>query len=262
MTATEARKPGRKSRAQMEAEESRREEEINARVDERVNALFAELKAQMSAEAAGASPAPTPAADNPTSQILSDLVVNMKKMMDPQSQKRVFSPEEMRQMEDARTRMVKLLFEAHEKGEMPVYALKSKVYLAEQKIEPQYLDQRSQKMMPRQIQWPRIPNEAMVPLNDIAKKIFAAFTESLVGTQVNRNAVPAFVLAGKEVRLMAPIEADQTGNAGADDPRLKVPGAEPIDYSKPLNVLGTVAPPVVPTQGARFEQQAPLARNG
>jgi hypothetical protein len=158
--------------------------------------------------------------------------------------------------------MVRLLVEAHERGEMPVYVLTQKVYLAEQKIEPQYADDRTQRMMPQEINWPRVPNEAMIPVNDVAKKIHAAFTESLAGVKANRNTAPSFVLAGKEVRRMAPIETDHVGNSAGADPRTMIPGAEPIDYSKPLNILGTVAAPVVPTQGARFEHAQPLVRHG
>jgi hypothetical protein len=259
---------GRKPRVQVDAESDRREQEINARVDERVNALFAELKAQLEPGAISAPAQAVASSNDGMGNLLSELVMNMKKMMDPQSQKRVFSPEEMRQMESARENMIRLIVEAHERREagdanaMPVYALKAKVYLAERKIEPQYFDKRTERMMPQEINWPGIPSEAMHPINDVAKKIHAAFMGSLLGINMNKNTAPSFVLDGSKVLRMAPVEFEQVGNSGTADPRKMIPGVEPIDYSKPINVLGTVAAPMAPTFGSRFDVHEPIVRNG
>ena len=258
---------GRKSREQIEAEDATREAELTARVEERVTELFAQMRAQMeSEEKGGTAPAPVASApsDSPVSQILSDLVVNMKKMMDPQSQKRVFSPQEMESMEGAREEMIRLLIRANEEGEVPVYALRSKVYLGERKIEPQYLDTRTNKMVTQEIKWPRIPNEGMIPVNEIAARVHAAFMASIGGASMNKNVASQFVLNKNFVMQQAPTDAMDVGNAPPEDIRqdARRVGADPIDYSKPINILGTVAAPVTPTAGARFENYPSVARNG
>lgn len=259
---------GRRSREQIEADELSREEEINARVDQRVKALFADLKAEIMGATPGAGVASPVASvaeggsNHGMSAVLSDLVVAMKKVMDPQSQRRIFSPEEISAMERARNEMIRLLIEVDERREKPIYALRQKTFLGEQLIEPQYQDPTTKAMVRQKIIWNRVPNEAMIPVNDWAKKIHAAFMASIGGASMNKNITSSFVLHGNFIRQSAPEDVAPVGNAQPVNVSVGGDDLEPVDYSKPMNVLGTIAAPVVPNQGARFVRTAAPARNG
>ena len=217
---------GRKPRAAAEADREEQEAELQARVDARVKELFQQLAAE-------ASDKP----DTGISGLMSDLVVAMKKMSDPQSQKKHLSPEELRLMEEGREEMVRHIMEAHERNEWPRYRLTRKVYLAEQKIEPQVLDASNRKMVPQDVDWRGVPSEAMVPINEAARKIHAAFMKSIHSRSVVDAPRPGFVLHGKEVLRTAP------GEERGDD----------LPTGDNLRVLGTVAPAFKANSDARMQ---------
>ena len=93
------------------------------------------------------------------------------------TRKRV-APEVIKSREDARVRMVDLIVAARAAGRLPSYRLTNKVLLDEQLIDPVWIDN-NHTAQPTEIDWPGVPNEAMVPLNDVAKEIHAAFIESI-----------------------------------------------------------------------------------
>ena len=80
----------------------------------------------------------------------------------------------------ARQKMVELIIAARAKGLKPRYALRNKVYLNERLIDPFYLHDHEQHRT--EIDWTGAPNEAMIPRNEVAKEIYAAFVES-IGTK-------------------------------------------------------------------------------
>src|SRR5208337_1667348 len=101
------------------------------------------------------------------------------------------APEVMRERLAARDLMHKLLMqakvdwrEAKRNGDkdsdryMPTYELRNKVYLDEVLIDPIWIapDHTQRATV---IDWPGAPNEAMIPLNDIAKAIHKAFSDSI-----------------------------------------------------------------------------------
>jgi hypothetical protein len=139
--------------------------------------------------------------------------------------------------------MIKLLIAAHAEGRVALYELRAPVYLNEQFIEAQYQDQFTKAMVAQQIEWPRVPSEAMIPVNETAKEIYAAFKESIGGPSADQPQTLGFVLDGKVVLKARATEAPPVGNAGTYDPRVQQRQAHPVPKS--INVLGTIAAPAV-----------------
>lgn len=237
---------GRKSKEQIAAEKAAEDARINAMVEERFK-LFAD---QLQARLQGGDAAPLPSGEAGLSKVLSDLVANMERMMRPADAKRVFSPEELRSMDAGRDEMARLIIEAHARGDMPHYYLTRKVYIGEQKIEPQYRDPVTKEMKDRHINWPGVPNEAMVPVNEVAKKIHAAFIKSIAGKTPLRNTLSQFVLHGKEVfkghdrHMEVPVAAPQNTLLSNLVPTNTAGFTDPQKVKETLRVLGTVAQPV------------------
>jgi len=99
---------------------------------------------------------------------------------------RKVDPALLAQRQSAHERMIDLILAAHAKGHVPHYALRHKVFLpmggvGEQLVEPMYIgtDKNSYQ---RVISWPGVPNEAMIPEDDLADGIFTAFRE-WIGTE-------------------------------------------------------------------------------
>lgn len=236
---------GRKSKEQIAAEKAAEDARINTMVEERFK-LFAD---QLQARLQGNEAAPLPSGEAGLSKVLSDLVANMERMMRPADAKRVFSPEELRSMDAGREEMARLIIEANARQEMPHYYLTRKVYIGEMKIEPQFRDPVTKEMKDRHINWPGVPNEAMVPVNEVAKKIHAAFVKSIAGKTPLRNTLSQFVLHGKEVfkghdrHMEVPVSAPKDSLAAVLAPNAA--GFANADTVKQtLRVLGTVAQPV------------------
>lgn len=250
---------GRKSKEQIAAEKAAEDARINAMVEERFK-LFAD---QLQARLQGGDAAPLPSGEAGLSKVLSDLVANMERMMRPADAKRVFSPEELRAMDAGREEMARAIIEADsrrrealardQKAEaevwMPHYYLTRKVYIGEQKIEPQYRDPVTKEMKDRHINWPGVPNEAMVPVNEVAKKIHAAFLKSIAGKTPLRNTLSQFVLHGKEVfkghdrHMEVPVAMPRDSLASVLAPNT-AGFSDPQKVKETLRVLGTVAQPV------------------
>lgn len=90
------------------------------------------------------------------------------------------APEILRTRQEGREKMAKLIVAARAEGAMPSYRLTSKVLLDNQLVEPFWID-RNHIAQPTEIDWPGVPNEAMLPINGVAKDIFAAFMDSIGG---------------------------------------------------------------------------------
>jgi hypothetical protein len=152
-------------------------------------------------------------------QMLSELVAGIAKMSDPANQRNIVSPEEMSRRQDSFDEMVRLLVDAHARGEMPVYTLKGKVYLSGMLIEPQYRDQITKRMVNQAINWQQIPNEDMVPVNEVAKKIFEAFQGYIGGKTEHRHTVAGFVLDGSQILKAHVDDGPDISNMRPLDPR-------------------------------------------
>lgn len=93
------------------------------------------------------------------------------------SRKRV-APEVMEQRKQAHDRMVDIILLSKERGLSPEYRLIAKTYLNERFIEPFKVGPGG-KPEPVEIIWDGIPNEAMRPINDIAREIYKEFRLSI-----------------------------------------------------------------------------------
>lgn len=155
----------------------------------------------------------------------------------------------------ARERMTELIIGARAAGEVPSYELRNKVYLDEVLVDPVFIDPVTKEQRPTRIDWPGVPNEAMIPVNDSAKTIHTEFSDSIGVVQIDKSkhlkpetfGVTAMGLvvhgAGHALRPM------QVGNERPGAPQnvgegLVVHGrGSPTAKQKTINVLGTVASP-------------------
>jgi hypothetical protein len=162
-------------------------------------------------------------------------------------------PDVIERRKVARTKMTELLIAAKAENRIPTYKLRNTVYLDEIKVDPIYVDPASKKQMPTEIDWPGVPNEAMVPANETALAIHAAFCES-IGTLPKEHLIPdramsvtangLVVRAGSlAMRPASVLGDDRTGAAAPFGEGLRVKGRGGPGEHKEIRVLGTTAPP-------------------
>jgi hypothetical protein len=142
------------------------------------------------------------------------------------------------------------------KKHMPSYRVVAKTLLDNQVVEPMWVDN-SHTAQPTEIDWPGVPNEAMMPLNDVAKAIFAEFMGSIGSRPASvLGAVPDGTLdleygitAGG---LVVTAGAIPRQNRRPSEGRvLKEDDGEGLNLhhkgqpgrAAPIHVLGTIAPP-------------------
>lgn len=159
------------------------------------------------------------------------------------SRKRV-APEILQARAKAHERAVARLMLARERGEKPEYRLISKVYLNERLIEP-YMPGPNKQPIPTEIIWLGMPSEAMRPMNESAKEIYAEFRGSIGSTENIKGAdnrplwmTPGGVVIKGDARAQrrevaaAPAFDDDLGIKNQNDPTAPF-----------IAVLGTVHPP-------------------
>lgn len=106
------------------------------------------------------------------------LAMAISELTDQGTGRKRVAPEIIESRAKARTRMTTLIIQARANGIVPSYQLRNKVYLDEVLVDPVWVDANRQ-AQPTVIDWPGVPNEAMVPTNDAAKGIYEAFAESI-----------------------------------------------------------------------------------
>jgi hypothetical protein len=256
-------KPGRKSRAEIAANVTETPEfqvAVAAAVQQAMTPLLAQLAAT------------TRSASGPLAQDedwAGKLAMAISELTTQGTGKVRVSPEEMIRREKAREKMTALLIEARAERKVPTYQLRNKIYLNEQLIEPFYVAA-DKTAHPTEIDFWGVPNEVMVPVNDVAREIFAAFRESIgtvKGVQGVANLLPreddiAITRGGLVVRNSAinsgmrkatperPVynEGPMKSAYEADDPSF-----QPINVHhkneggkfKQVAVLGTIHPPAL-----------------
>lgn len=151
----------------------------------------------------------------------------------------------------ARERMMALIIaararygETQDEGDLPRYRLTKTQYLNEMRIEPQYVNTVTHTVDDQVITWDEAPNEAMEPVNDVARAIYAAFCESIGATVLKEKPEDrSFARTAKGnimgVRGQSNAPADGFG-APMRDPRVRPDKAGTVKH---VNVLGTVAAP-------------------
>jgi hypothetical protein len=218
--------------------------------------LLADLKASM----------PVPAAIDPMNgamAMMQSLAMEISQLTDQGSGRRRVAPEIMRQRTQARERMFELIAQAREnraeaqlRGDMqqaaiwlPMYRLRGKVQFDEQMIDPAWID-RNHVAQATEIGWPDVPNDALVPLNGVAKDIHTAFLDS-IGSVELRDIVPqqplkvtkgGLVVKGQPSRAQRETTLEQVEGHIAAASVVVAHKAEP-GRLKDVHVLGTIAKP-------------------
>jgi hypothetical protein len=200
----------------------------------------------------------TPAADDQTRQLFSQMALAIAEISDQGTNRKRVAPEILAQRAAAHERMIKLIIEAKENGEKPEYKLIAKTYLNERLIEPYRVDNLSKQARAVECYWSGIPNEAMRPLNEVARRIYAEYKLSIGSVEQGKRADnrPVWVTAGGLVikgdapgqrRQVASLEEPVT-NPTAPKPAIEYADnfveKNPFDPTAEfINVLGTIHPP-------------------
>ena len=179
------------------------------------------------------------------------LAMEISQLTDQGTGRKRVAPEIVRQRALARDRMMNALIEARAKGETPSYRLANKVYLDEVLVDPVWVNPTTKSPEPVEIDWPGVPSTVMIPSNDVARKIHAAFMESVGGVErvvpedrfgitpgglvVKNNA------AGGKRSLPPSLGAIKQHSDSQEGLRIKHRG-EPGQYVE-KHILGTVAAP-------------------
>lgn len=133
----------------------------------------------MSKLEAGAKTAP---AAGDEKSFLGSLALELAQLSGQGTGRRYVEPAILRQRELAREKLIGMLKAARANGTVITYELRNKVLLDDQLVEPMWID--PQHVTRRtQIDWGGIPNEAMIPVNEAAKEVFATFMESIGSTK-------------------------------------------------------------------------------
>ena len=158
------------------------------------------------------------------------------------------APEIVQQRLVARERMTNLIIEARATGQVPEYNLRNKVYLDELLVEPVWIapDHTQRQTL---IQWSSVPNEAMIPANDVAKAIHSAFMDSIgsVEKPAPEAALMSITAGGLVVRsgsrAMRPLAALGTQEHQPTEGGLNVPHRNRPGQFVEKRILGTVMEP-------------------
>lgn len=239
---TEKKRPGRPSKPKVPPIPVTETVEFKAALDDAVSKGVANILEQLKVAQKGESrPGDSTWAEGLAMAIaqLSHQGVGKAKPVDPAI---------IKQRDESRARMATLIIDARARGEIPIYALRNKVYLDERLIDPVVIDSKTHEQVPTQIGWPGVPNEAMVPVNDSAKEIHQAFSSS-IGTVViehSKHIKPEVYSVTKEGRVIrsASLATRPQVNADSQDEGVQVLNARGGNRKqKEINVLGTVASP-------------------
>lgn len=207
-----------------------------------VQQLVAAAVAQALASTGHAMAAPA-GADGGTPAWAGQLAVALGQVADPR--KKPLDPAVIQRRQEARTRMNILIAQAQGSGDVPEYELTRECYLEEQLISATYIG--ADRVVRRQvIGWPKVPNQAMVPVNECAARIYGAYLES-VGGVVTEGKTPDAVRGGhlkvyKDGMLQSIPEARPGRSAGSTGV-LSLRGHNQPGQVIETNVLGTVHAP-------------------
>jgi hypothetical protein len=227
------------------AEVALRSPEVQALISEAVAMATADLTARLAAQREQHGTTEQPGDQS----MMRQLAMAIAEVSDPGNQRKRVSPEIMEARREGALRMETLVLDYAARGIVPEYELTRAVYLAEELVPATYTD-RDHVQRRTRIEWPGIPNEGMVPHNEAAREIHAAFLQSIGGATKNVTRESA-MLSGKDntgnqsgLKVMHKPEVKQGSPVGK--PRnsgvTKVGRRQAGDVVE-TNVLGTVAEP-------------------
>ncbi len=151
--------------------------------------------------------------------------------------------EEMEKRREARERLEALMVDVYAQNLEPEYEVTAACYLDEQLIDATWTDERHI-LRRTTIVWMGIPNEAMRPVNEIARRVHDEFLTSIGGETAPINRPD---LGRKSLRVLHRDGALDGGpSVGDGQPKgmMRITGREGVSGQITMtNVLGTVAPP-------------------
>lgn len=213
-------------------------ERIAAEVAKRTDEITATVMANLAAMPKGAVASPV---GEDWGQALAMAIAQLT---DQGSGKKRVAPEVVAAREAAKERMFDLIHTAHAEGRDAEYQLRAPVVLDEVFVSPLYVDQ-YHRQQPTRIVWPGPPNEAMEPINDTAKAIYAEFA-TWIGTTEKRD-FGSFKTTPRGLaivsRAMPAPEAAHTAVPGSAGGGLRVTGRGDAGMHKDVRILGTIAKP-------------------
>lgn len=162
------------------------------------------------------------------------------------------APEVLKIRAEAEEKMLGLLVAAREAQTPPTYILRAKIYVGDRLIEPKWVDPQTKSQRDTEIDWYGVPNEAMLPVNDVAKEVMFAY--EMAHTMKPKEALSApnlrnggFIFDGKVV-VRAGEPAQRVTNApGAmsEVDGLRVKGRDLPGQYVQKNIVGTIAAPAI-----------------
>lgn len=172
---------GRKSREQIEQEAAERAAAMTSS-PEFQQAVSAQVAAAMEGLLSKMGDARTVAGTAPQGDdrsLMRELALSLAELTNQGSGKVKVSPEVLQKREAAREKMVGLIIEARAEKKVPTYHLVNKIFMNNRIIEPYWVHPSTKAVENTELDFWGIPNDAMVPVNDTAKAIFAAYRDSL-----------------------------------------------------------------------------------
>lgn len=219
---------------------------------------------------------------NGAQELLSQLAMTMSEVANQGNPKVTVDPIVMRQRAEAHERMIGLLVDAHGRADAakqrgdnseaarwrPRYRVLKPCYLGDRIVDPFRIDTKNKAAIPQEITWSRPPNLSMLPLNDIAERIFREFRTSIGNVEKIKgiaDTLMSITAGGLIVHGIAlhkrTLGSDDTIDAddfGPDSSSSFSDGLEILTNDDPRNknrrVLGTIA------EGARLPSDIPVIR--
>jgi len=248
--ATARKKPGRKPRPAV-TETPEFKDAVAKAVAESVATALSGIQDRF--QATGAAPVAG------TNDWMQQLAVTLAEIGNQGTGRKTVPPHIMKQRADARELMIDLIVKAKAERRPATYQLRSKVLLNNHLIEPFWIT-KDKTTQPTEIDWAGVPNDAMVPMNDTAKAIFAAFMDS-VGTMekivpeerlgvtpnglvVRNSAVMQTMRKRTDATTFdATAEPQHVGSGDEGEEALTVHHTNQPGRYKEVNVLGTIQEP-------------------
>lgn len=202
-------------------------------------AVAAEVQAELLAKAQAPGVSGLMAADG----FAERLALAIAEISDQGTSRKRVAPEILAARARAHQRTVARIVAAREKGEKPEYRVIAKTYLNDQVVEPfTLLDKRP---VPTEITWSGMPNDAMRPLNEVAKEIYAEYRDSIASTGPvpgADNRTLSMTQGGLIIKGLSPAHRREVAAVSEpfdDDLNVRTQN----DPTRPfINVLGTIAP--------------------
>ncbi len=192
-------------------------------------------------ETHGTADAPAASIDN---NFAEGLAMALAQLTDQGTGRKRVAPEIVRKRAQARALMENLIIQARAEGKSASYQLRNKVYLDEVMVDPNWVNPATKAAEPTVIEWPGVPNEAMVPMDETAKEIFAAYIESIGSVVSVVPPVPQYVTPnGLTVNGRAPARRTTNMTSRGDAVGLRIAHKDTPGTYREINILGTVAPP-------------------